>query len=778
MPSAPARLAAAAQERISGELYRLAYTPKSLEETQRDVLWWVYARVQAALNMRAAMLSGWGIAWTAAGYAELVPIETPSPGRDRVTVKAIASSVSSGTERAQYLRLPNAQVGILGRPGYSASGLVHEVGRGVEHLRPGQLVAVSGAAHASVLTADAGQIFAVPEGVSAEQAALIMLGTICTHGADLASVGAGENVAVVGAGPIGILALRIACTSEMPLAVIANSDQGLALATASGAPLLRTEADRDAIAALEADVVIEATGDPQAIAHAVAAAGEGGRIVLLGSSRGITRGLPVNEIREKRLRLIGAHVDTLDLVSDGGRGGARRRAGERFLELVAAGAVDVQDLVGAAIDPSRASVFYRELAEGVRRGPAHFDWGALAGPERLHHGHLLRPPGVTGRGMEPRRPYRPKGRTGESPFELPDPFAGAKGRLRLGLIGCGDIAVHNASGAAAAPNVEISACFDPIARLAEDLAARHGARVAATQEELLADQSVDAVLLCVPHDLHAPLAIQACRAGKHVVVEKPLANTLADAVAMCDAAVEHGVWLSTCFPQRYDSKAQVARRLVDAGALGEVEGTLTRLFLDKSPAYWLGGFSGRARSDWRRSRERSGGGVLIMNLSHHLDLMRHLSGLEVEAVSAFAEPADEVEETIVANLRYRGGALGSLVGGAAVRGSTEEAFSLWGTEGRLNLEPDPRIYTLQPIPGLRTTRWHSFGRLPVARLRAIFLSRLATAVAEGRPPEVTGQDGLAVQAIIEAAYRSGSSGAPVDPRALVAECRQATVTAS
>ena len=202
------RLAATAQETISSQLYRVGYTPRSLEETQRDVLSWVYARVQAGRNLRPQLLSGWGIVWTGAGYAELVPAETPRPGPGRVAVQTITSSVSPGTERAQYLRLPNAQVGVLARPGYSAAGVVHSVGRGVAHVRTGDLVAVTGAPHASIITADQQRVFRVPAGVTPQQASMIMLGTICLHGATLAEATARDRVAVIGAGPIGLLALR------------------------------------------------------------------------------------------------------------------------------------------------------------------------------------------------------------------------------------------------------------------------------------------------------------------------------------------------------------------------------------------------------------------------------------------------------------------------------------------------------------------------------------------------------------------------------------------
>jgi predicted dehydrogenase len=127
-------------------------------------------------------------------------------------------------------------------------------------------------------------------------------------------------------------------------------------------------------------------------------------------------------------------------------------------------------------------------------------------------------------------------------------------------------------------------------------------------------------------------------------------------------------------------------------------------------------------------------------------------------------------------VRYAGGALGSLIGSSDVRGSTEQALGLWGEEGRIILEPAPRVYSLRPLSGLRTTRWHSFGRLPAAPIRAVYLSRVGTAIAEGRPPEITAQDGVAVQAIIEAIYRSAAEDTAIDPRRLVDA--QAQVTAA
>jgi predicted dehydrogenase len=218
-----------------------------------------------------------------------------------------------------------------------------------------------------------------------------------------------------------------------------------------------------------------------------------------------------------------------------------------------------------------------------------------------------------------------------------------------------------------------------------------------------------------------------------------------------------------------------ARTLVADGALGEFGGLLFTFFMDKPASYWVGGFSGRAHSSWRGSQEQAGGGVLIMNLSHSIDLVRYITGVEAEVVVARTQvggPTAEVEEAVAVTVRYANGALGSLFATAALRGSEPRSeLRLWGSDGHIAVEPDPRVYTLRALDGLRTNRWQTFGPAQTTNIRAIYFSRLATAIDAGNPPDVTAEDGLAVQAFIEAAYRSSESGQEVRPASLLQEIR-------
>lgn len=759
---------------------KMGLTGPMAREVQREVLWWIFPRVHAAKNVRG-LYSGLGVGWTSTGYAELLPVEVPRPGRGRVAVLTEVSVISPGTERARYLRLPNASFG-LGMPGYSSAGEVIAVGRGVDGIGVGDRVAVDGGRHQSITTAHMSNVYKIPAGVSTADAALIKLAVIAGNGVWRSRLQRGEEVVVIGAGLIGILAQRLAAAAGAdPVAAIARSTARESLAVSGGTRrFLVADADREEIEALGAPVVIDATGDPQTINLAVGAAGTGGRIIVLGSPRGITNSFPLDEIRAKRLEVIGVHED--NQLTEQERTGidVERDRGDFFMRELAGGRLSVSDLMGPVLDPREPGLIYRELSKNPPMMGAYFDWSAIHRKDRMRRGHLLRVPSLAGKGMDmEKRPVRrTRTRTLAQQAGLDDPFRGATGMMRIGMLGCGDIATDNAAAAAHAPNVEMVACYDPVSQLANDIAARCGATVSPSAAALVEHPEVDSVLLSVPHHLHAPLALQAIAAGKHVIVEKPQANTLHSAVAMADAAERAGVVLSIAFPYRYQPKVLLARQLVLSGAVGEVGGCFMRALLDKTPAYWVGGYSGRSPSDWRRSREKAGGGILMMNLTHYIDLFRHLTGLETDEVWSHHETTDEpmdIEDSISVAARFSNGALGSVVGGSAARGALNEEFRLWGHDGHIAVEPDARVFTLRAIEGFRTARWQRFGNSGGANMRALYLSRLATAIHEGRQPEVTADDGLAVQAFVEAAYRSGDTGQGVRLTEVLEEARSAAV---
>jgi predicted dehydrogenase/NADPH:quinone reductase-like Zn-dependent oxidoreductase len=748
----PARLRVALERALDRGLRGAGTASADLPIARAATLDWAKLRARA-LRRRRGVVAGVAVTVTSPGRAELLPVERLVAGPGETTVEVLVSALSPGTERAQWLRLPNAQPSLPFTPGYSGAGRVLAAGGGAGDPPVGSLVAVCRLPHASVATVSSAWTTPVPEGVTPEAAALVYLAVIAGYGVERTDVEPGAPACIVGAGPIGALAQRLLLLRDPgPVTVVARTRRAEASALAHGAASFSTAAE---VGSIEAEVVIEATGDPEGLAAAVAAARPGARVVLLGSPRGLTRAATLAEAHRKGVKLVGAHISALAVEARSASDDPFRLLASSYLDALDGGRIDVADLVGAAVDPREIGHLYRGLGAGAVTA-AHLDWRRLPREERVQSRALVSTPKLP--------PRRPRVRT-----STPAVPARNGSRLRFAVIGCGDIGLGNARAVAASDGAELVLCHDSAPGLAEAVSRRVGGEVAPTLEQALDPARVDAVFLSVPHDLHAPLIVQAAEAGLHVVVEKPLASDLAAAREAVEAARGAGVALSVCFPYRYEPAVVAARELVLAGALGSMRGASVLFHADKPDAYWLGGFSGRARSDWRGSLERAGGGVLIMNLTHYVDLLRHVTGLEPARVAATsrARAGSEVEEAITATIEFSGGAIGSLLASAATRGAPGNRFEAWGESGSVRFEPEPALYTERAVDGVVPGRWSALPEDPAVNPRRLFVDHFCAAVLESRPPDVTAGDGLAVQAFVDAAYRSaGAGGRPVEIEAV------------
>jgi predicted dehydrogenase len=263
-------------------------------------------------------------------------------------------------------------------------------------------------------------------------------------------------------------------------------------------------------------------------------------------------------------------------------------------------------------------------------------------------------------------------------------------RVRFGIVGCGGAAADVAAAIARSAGAALVATHDLDRALAEDLAATAGARVHHTLEALLADPDVEAVYVALPHRLLAPVAGRVLEAGRSALVEKPMALDLPSVARLDEIAQARGLCLGVMFELRDTGPVIVARELVASGAIGTVTAVRMRTLIDKPAGYWHSGYSGRSTSPWRGRRDEAGGGVVLMNAIHALDVLRAVTGLDVTDVTGFtatliADPAEvEVEDTAAAAFRMSNGAIGSLVAGAHVPGMTGgETIEIDGTDGAL-----------------------------------------------------------------------------------------------
>src|SRR5919202_941138 len=340
-------------------------------------------------------------------------------------------------------------------------------------------------------------------------------------------------------------------------------------------------------------------------------------------------------------------------------------------------------------------------------------------------------------------------------------------QLGFGFVGAGEIAVASATAVRDAGYATLVRVYDTRADLARDLAEQYGGRPAGSMEELLADPAVDAVYICAPHSLHKDLPTQAADAGKHVLVEKPLGVSPADAQAIVEACQRNDVACGVPFVVRYAPAYREAHRLVQSGAIGEVTGFRVTYRGDKPRSYWTGGYSGRSTGDWRQTWSKAGGGVMIMNTIHDLDAVLWIAGLDVEQVQGLIANTDspgEVEDYALALFTCSGGAMGSLEALAALPGGQGPSHPwinrIYGRQGQILL-PTPWGTGPLALFTRETGEWREITPEATADGRQLVFDEFAAAVLAGSPVPIPGEAGVKASSVVHAVYESARRGAPV-----------------
>ena len=329
--------------------------------------------------------------------------------------------------------------------------------------------------------------------------------------------------------------------------------------------------------------------------------------------------------------------------------------------------------------------------------------------------------------------------------------------VRVGIVGAGAIARR-----AHLPAVRRSGCLDVVAvadtdrARAEAVATEFGVPAAygSLEEMLEKAQDIDAVVICTPNHLHAAQAIASLEAGKHVLVEKPMATSLEDARRMVALAKASRRVLMVGFTHPFYEFNRRARKLVSDGVIGRVLSFRVRFAHQGPYVAWA------AESEWFLSRIHAGGGALIDMGIHAVDLIRWLTGSEVVEVSAMLanpDPEGEVDRIAHLVLRLRNGALGSIeVGWSSHAGAM--GHELYGSEGALIVDYRTPIRLLTPRDGyLGLPGWFQPNVPagdPFADEHRHFVECIQSAVS----PEPDGMAGMAALEIILAAYEAARSG--------------------
>jgi UDP-N-acetyl-2-amino-2-deoxyglucuronate dehydrogenase len=342
--------------------------------------------------------------------------------------------------------------------------------------------------------------------------------------------------------------------------------------------------------------------------------------------------------------------------------------------------------------------------------------------------------------------------------------------VRFALIGTGNIAGFHAEAIKQVPAAQLVAAFSrgnpgPFAK-------KYGCAAVTSLDELLARPDVDAVCITTPSGAHGDPAIAAMKAGKHVLCEKPLEITAQRIDAMLACAKETGRILAAVFQSRFGQGAQTVKRAVDAGRFGRI--TLASAYIKwwRTQEYYDSGA-------WRGTWELDGGGALMNQGIHAIDLLQWLVGMPVEVKATTATLAHEriaVEDTAVAALRYESGGLGVIEGATSAFPGWTKRIELSGDKGSVILEDDTIKFWqfAEEDPGDEAIRHGSAGGANIgggaANPMAISteghrrqIEDLCGAIHEGRQPAIAGSDARRAVSLITAIYESARTGRPATP---------------
>jgi 1,5-anhydro-D-fructose reductase (1,5-anhydro-D-mannitol-forming) len=326
--------------------------------------------------------------------------------------------------------------------------------------------------------------------------------------------------------------------------------------------------------------------------------------------------------------------------------------------------------------------------------------------------------------------------------------------LGWGIIGTGGIANNAVAPAINALGGEghLIAGVSRDRERADAFAARHGARRAYTEyADLLGDREVDVVYIATPNGLHAEQAIAAARAGKHVLCDKPLALTVADAMLVVDEFARAGRALGITFQTRYHTAFLEAKRLIEQGAIGDVLVVQVEV---SSGANTL--------RSWRADPALAGLGSINNIAVHPYDLLRYLLGSEPTEVMAMTDVGrrTELERLVLTLLRFRSGAV-AYVNANQLVPHYQPDIAIYGTKGRIVgvdctrafREGELRVLTEAGEQASKHSSKDAFGRIVAA---------FNDAVRQGRAPTPSGLDGLRCAQVTDAVIRSAREGKLVE----------------
>lgn len=639
-----------------------------------------------------------------------------NPGHIRTVLNVVKSMGPRATLTEVQAKL-NTDYAVLG---YSGAGVVIGKHETVRDLSIGDRVAYGGqgTGHGERIKTGRQLVARIPGNVGYDEAAFTTLGSIALNAVRIASISLGDVVAVIGQGLVGQLVTQLVRVQGGVALAIDLKPERTDLARQLGAHrgLLGGRGLTESIAALTdgqgADcVIIAAAAKSSAPARqALEICRDRGRIVVVGA---VEMSFPWAEMYIKEIQLLmaraygpGSYDPNYEIQGQDYPFAYIRwtenRNMEEFLRLMGQGNVNVKPLITHRFPLEQAPQAYDEILKPGSTSLAV----VLDYPEKPVEPGQVPPPTVTSVQV-----------TGAAKGE---------GQLGFALTGAGNLAKWaHLPAVKKLPEVSLRAIHSSSGARGKGYANRFGAAYCASDlNQILNDPSVDAVLIVSRNSEHASQAEAALRAGKHVLVEKPMALTVEECRRLLAAVEESGKYLTVGFNRRFapyyqDLKRSLQRRSGPAVIAARVNSP------GISGAYWMA--------------DPSTGGAILGEACHFTDLFRWLLDSEIVSVSAYSLPTDVKspvgQNNLAASFHMADGSVANLtyctVGSATSGGERVEVFA----EGIGAMTEDFKTFTVAAGSRNRKSSWWAEKGYPAQ------LQDFVEAIRQGRPPQVTVQDG-------------------------------------
>ncbi|AOV08642.1 dehydrogenase [Sporosarcina ureilytica] len=329
--------------------------------------------------------------------------------------------------------------------------------------------------------------------------------------------------------------------------------------------------------------------------------------------------------------------------------------------------------------------------------------------------------------------------------------------LKVAVIGCGSIAKNRHLGEFDHnPNVEIVAVCDIVEERVQEVAEQYGVKAYTNYEDVLKIEEIDAVSVCLPNYLHAPVSIAALEAGKHVLCEKPMATSIEEADAMIEAAKKNDRKLMIAHNQRFVSSHQKARALIESGEVGKIF-SFRSAFGHGGPETW----SADGKDSWFFKKDEAFIGAMGDLGVHKTDLLRYLLGEEFVEVASFIETSAKdfanVDDNAVCILKSESGIIGTLAASWAYTAGEDNSTIIYGEHATLRLEDDPNYSLIVQYKNGEVVKYE-LGAIQSnedgGQTTSHTIDHFVEAVLENKEPLIDGEEGKKSLEVILAALES------------------------